>query len=65
MTISYMITSPQDLGNMFRDYGETCEHAARTASGRHQRELWLEKAAIWKAAAGIASACVFKSEGDR
>lgn len=62
MTMTHTITSPDDLGAMFRGYSETCKRAAKSASARHQRELWEAQAATWKAAASIASACVFKPE---
>ena len=62
MTIRHIITSPNDLAELFRSHAATCKAAADSARARSVRDLWDAQAKVWNLAAGIAAATTFKPE---
>jgi len=62
MAMTHNITSPHDLADLYRSYGETCQAAANSARAKSERDLREAQAKVWERAAGIAAASIFKPE---
>jgi len=62
MTLRHIVSSPEDLAEVFRGRAKVCQQAADSVRAKHERDLWQVQAKAWSDAAGIAAATIFQPE---